>query len=332
VAALGDYSAISQAEARRIIVNWRDSHAYPLQVFYKHAKLHAKLCGGAVVAQRLKRIGSVMEELKLDYGAQLARMEDLGGCRIVVETAADLNGVVESYETSGARHKLVKKYDYIETPQKTGYRGVHLVFSFRGRRNGGYNGLMIEIQIRTRLQHMWEAAAEVLGRALDARLKDGRGNIRALRYMELAAYLLALEDGTAAWDRASRDAAAEEMRSLGDANVLEILDAAGMTLSSAAGDRGEAYYLLRADARTSTVEYAAFPKSRVGDALRRYSEDEAHGGADVVLALSTDVRELRAAYPGYFADVGEFVRKIRGYVSSDPSAVNGGREQGGPHV
>jgi ppGpp synthetase/RelA/SpoT-type nucleotidyltranferase len=47
----------------------------------------------------------------------------------------------------------VREYSYIEAPKESGYRGTHLVYRYYSDRSATWNGLSIEIQVRSRLQH-----------------------------------------------------------------------------------------------------------------------------------------------------------------------------------
>lgn len=50
-------------------------------------------------------------------------------------------------------------------PKMDGYRGIHDVYEYDVRSDYGvmWNGLLIEIQYRTLLQHSWATAVEVAG-------------------------------------------------------------------------------------------------------------------------------------------------------------------------
>ncbi len=50
--------------------------------------------------------------------------------------------------------------DYIAEPKVDGYRGIHLIAEYCGE-SDGYRGFQIEIQARTKLQHLWATSVEV---------------------------------------------------------------------------------------------------------------------------------------------------------------------------
>jgi hypothetical protein len=76
--------------------------------------------------------------------------------------------------------------DYAKTPGPTCYRAIHVI-AMRDRRR-------IEIQLRTPRQHEWAEAIERTDLRLRTHLKAGLGDPNLLRYFELAAHGLALEE------------------------------------------------------------------------------------------------------------------------------------------
>ena len=47
---------------------------------------------------------------------------------------------------------------FFEVP--SGYRGVHLIYRYNSDRKTEYNTLLIEMQLRSQLQHAWATAVE----------------------------------------------------------------------------------------------------------------------------------------------------------------------------
>lgn len=118
------------SNAIKIIDNWRAAHAYPLHVIYMHLRGMSQTQNNIIVAERLKRLDSIINKLKREPTMSLWTMQDLGGCRFIVPTIADVYKYSEQYQRSRIRHKLIKKYDYIASPKTSGYRSLHLVFQF----------------------------------------------------------------------------------------------------------------------------------------------------------------------------------------------------------
>ncbi|HOI97956.1 MAG TPA: (p)ppGpp synthetase, partial [Candidatus Pacearchaeota archaeon] len=66
---------------------WRACHAYPINTF--QATLRRKLKkfpANPIVAQRLKRMPTIIEKLRRYPKMQLARMQDIGGVRAILNS------------------------------------------------------------------------------------------------------------------------------------------------------------------------------------------------------------------------------------------------------
>lgn len=56
----------------------------------------------------------------------LYRMQDLGGCRVIVNSIDQVYEAVEKYKTSRIRHILKREYDYIQNPKNLDI--VHIIW------------------------------------------------------------------------------------------------------------------------------------------------------------------------------------------------------------
>ena len=104
-------SFTQRTEALIIIDNWRSAHAYPLHVFYMNLKGKAGSRTDILVAERLKRMESIVGKLKREEGMQLYRMQDLGGCRMVLPTLSEVYAYSEKFQKSRIRHEWKKTND-----------------------------------------------------------------------------------------------------------------------------------------------------------------------------------------------------------------------------
>ena len=115
-------------QALVVVNNWRSSHSFPLNTMQVGLRAKARQVDAeALVAQRIKRLSSIEAKLRRFDRMNLARMQDLGGCRAVVNSVEKVRALVGLYEKSQIKHKLVGQDDYIAHPQASGYRGIHLV-------------------------------------------------------------------------------------------------------------------------------------------------------------------------------------------------------------
>jgi len=160
-----------------------------------------------VVAQRLKRLPTILDKLRRQPGMELARMQDIGGCRAIVPAGGfdAIEGIRRRIRNSVST--VVREYDYIAEPKTTGYRAVHMVVT--------RDDHLVEIQLRTAEQHRWCESVERLGGRIGHNLKDGQGPEELLDYFRRAAYLIAeIERGRvpAPELRAEYDALGNEVR------------------------------------------------------------------------------------------------------------------------
>lgn len=156
------------------------------------------------VTQRLKREPRIVRKLHRMEGTLLARLEDVGGCRVVVTDGPELE-LLRAWMTKKWKAQIVRERDYIEFPKDLGYRAVHMVVERDDRR--------IEVQLRTRGQQQWADAIEAADSRLRLTLKDGSGPVEMEQYFSLTGeviysreYGLAIDPELLARFQAARDA------------------------------------------------------------------------------------------------------------------------------
>ena len=119
-----------------------------------------------IISQRLKRIPSILSKLTRESGMNLARMQDIGGCRAIFSSITEVYSCMNAMRMSTMQHNPPRKLnDYIENPKLSGYRGIHMIYEFTSDSSqySQYTGMLIEIQLRTKLQHYWATAVETVG-------------------------------------------------------------------------------------------------------------------------------------------------------------------------
>lgn len=130
-------------------------------------RLCANLPYAQPVAPRVKTLRTTLRKLeRLPQVRSLAHIRDLAGMRVIVHgTRSDQDELVDRLVALFCDERPPKVIDRRADP-RTGYRAVHLEIRRRG--------VLMEIQVRTALQHRW---AESFERTAD---KVGRG----IRYGE----------------------------------------------------------------------------------------------------------------------------------------------------
>jgi ppGpp synthetase/RelA/SpoT-type nucleotidyltranferase len=135
------------------------------------------------VSQRLKRGVTILDKLVRQPTMALSRMQDIGGCRAIVENIGELRRVERRVVL---RRPPLRVDDYVNSPRSSGYRAVHLIVQYDDR--------SIEIQLRTRLMHDWAIAVERLGGRMNEDLKSSRGPREVLDWLEVVSAAMAVEE------------------------------------------------------------------------------------------------------------------------------------------
>ncbi len=306
--------------ALEIINNWRSSHSYPLNTFQMNLRRGANTIDDtALIAQRIKRLSSVSHKLERFKNMRLTQMQDIGGCRAVVRTVAGVRVLSDYYtEESRIKHKLKTRDDYIKSPQRSGYRGVHLIYRYFSDNPATeiYNDLQIEMQLRSRYQHAWATTVETVGTFVKQALKSSLGADEWLRFFALMGTVIAIREKTSPVPNtpARRSELISELHSYATSlNVESRLRGYTRALQTMMmpSTKKAHYYLLKLDANNSRLTVEGYKSSEFDKASKDYlaAEQEAKGrsGADAVLVSVDSLASLERAYPNYFADTRVFV-------------------------
>lgn len=306
--------------ALSVVDNWRASHSFPLNTFGVGLRVRAKrISSEALVAQRIKRFASIDAKLRRFPGLRLSQMQDIGGCRAVMSTREDTAALVESYKTSELKHHLAREDDYIASPKESGYRGVHLVYRYNSDRKTTYNGMQIEVQLRSRLQHAWATAVETVGTFLQQSLKASMGAEEWLRFFALMGSVMAFREKTAPVPDTPVALPAliadlkHYVKDLDVANTLSTYGAA-LNVPQTPNFKGARYYLMELVPGQRTLTIRGFQSRDLELATDAYSKVERalkDPGSQAVLVSVDSIDSLRAAYPNYFLDTGLFLSAMQ---------------------
>lgn len=295
-----------------VIEEWRAAHRGVLNTF--QAILRYRTHGTRVsVAQRHKRKMTIFDKLMRLPGMQLARMDDVAGCRLIFHSIKDMQAFRSKFHKARFNHKLRNepdKYNYIKKPKQTGYRGIHDVYEYNVNSEAGkaLAGLYIEIQYRTLVQHAWATAVEVIGFITQSQPKFQRGDTRYERAMALTSELLARahEQQTGPFPTASDQEILAEFLSLD--NELHLMQTL-RGLNSAKGDVTDKRNSILIFSKEGALEVRSFRDAT--DALRELFELEKNmPEQDIVLVRADTSEDVRLAFRNYFTDAREFVRLV----------------------
>lgn len=329
---IGFDGGLDGQQALDIINNWRSSHAFPLNAF--HVTLRGRARGidpTALTAQRIKRLPSIGLKLARFPDMRLSQMQDLGGCRAVLKTMAQVDKLVAAYKKAIAknpksRHEFLHDKDYIAVPKENGYRSYHVIYRYRSgaRKHQPYNGLKIEIQIRTKLQHAWATAVEIVSTFTGQALKSNIGDDSWKRFFKLMSTNLALREERPTVPDTPNDPndLRAELTELADRlHVIDVMTGCGVGLRMMEQDlakgRGKKShtYLMILDSKERSTRTISYSQEMLPQAQQDYLESEKENNdkpwIQSVLVAVDSVGALRRAYPNFFLDSMAFLDAVR---------------------
>lgn len=307
----------------KIADNWRACHAYPLNAFQVNLRQRARrVAHEPLIAQRLKRMSSVMDKLVRQPKMPLSTMQDLGGCRAILPDTVAIQDLVGLYLGTDPQLSMFdskfRLYDYIDKPKPDGYRGVHLVSRFYARREGRqeWDGQRIEIQLRTRLQHAFATAVETVTTFTREPLKFGGGPDDWRRFFALMGSAIASREGKPLIPGTPFDERELALELKDAAKALRVTKklttwASALRAIPRRHIKGAKWLLLVLDVNANTISVVGFAdRAKANLAVSRIEQRRAGPKLDAVLVWVNSARHLRQAYPNYYADTKEFLKAL----------------------
>ena len=317
-----------QRHAIEVIDNWREAHAFPLHIIYIHLRRMAEKDSSVIVAERLKRLESIISKLIRERSMNLWTMQDLGGCRVIVNSIDDVYNYSIAYEKSKKRHIQKKVYDYIKQPKLSGYRSLHVVYEYHSDRSEKYNrNMLIEIQYRTHLQHLWATSVETMGLFRKEAIKSGQGSEEVKRFFVLVSALFAYKENQPLPPNVSQNIneVIYEIKLLNNRNkYLEFLSGIRVAVDKQAQNmyksksKSSGYFILILNYVSRRLRIIPFLSNQIEKATFVYNSIEKTRNSDsedAVLVRVSSVKKLKSAYPNYFSDIGEFIQIVKSYLN-----------------
>lgn len=316
------FDVFDLGKAYVVVNNWRSAHSFPLNNFQNNLRAKVKgLQSDVLVVQRIKRLESIKAKLcrKATRTMELSQMQDIGGCRAIVRSVQNVDKLLQSYKRARFNHKLRGERNYIIYPKPDGYRGVHLIYQYRSPSSqiSNYDNLRIELQIRSRLQHIWATAVEAVGLFTRQALKSNQGSEDWLRFFALMSSVIALMEKTAPVPGTPPDY--ESLR----AEILDVsikldamrtMQAHRATLNWAGSQRRKmlGYLLVHFKSSEHIVSIQNYGPSQSQEANAAYTDAEKikQLGDNIVLVRVDSIRNLTRAYPNLFLDTGAFTNLL----------------------
>jgi putative GTP pyrophosphokinase len=172
---LGDRLRIGVTEADLRLL---DQHRRTFRADYDHvvAALRSDL-GLEVSGRPAKSTAAIVDKLNRS-SMRLSQMQDVAGCRTVLVDLAEQDHLVSMIEG-----KFPCAVSDRRVQPSHGYRAVHVVARVAR--------LPIEIQVRTRLQHLWAEISEKFADEFGIEVKYGGGDLRVRKTLDVTSRLVA---------------------------------------------------------------------------------------------------------------------------------------------
>ena len=314
----------SSEEALDTLAAWRNMHAYPLRLAFNLLKRKTDAIGNhALYGQRLKRVSSIVHKLERMPKTNLSRMQDIGGCRVILSNYEKLRSLYSKLKTS--KSILDGHKDYITYPKSDGYRGIHLIYRCDTRKEQ-FNGLKIEYQLRTKLQHAWATAVEIIDSFEGQNLKLGKGTTQWRRFFYLVADEFAKMESLPLHDNSIIiDRVAEIKKLSTELNVIDKLQSYTFaSKKTTAKDtpkylhvKSANYFILTLNIQQVRLYIRPFVEFQDAQAFYLSQEKEYLGNPliNVLLVKSDNIKQLKQSYPNYFVDSRIFLERLETIIS-----------------
>ncbi|TAE34148.1 MAG: hypothetical protein EAY65_03385 [Alphaproteobacteria bacterium] len=306
-------------QAVQLVQTWRGYYFYPLNTLQAHVRNQLKHIGQEpYIGQRLKRLPTIIDKLSRIKGT-LETMQDIGGMRVLCDDVASMDALMHLLEKSRARHKIKRTSDYITTPKQDGYRGKHFiyeVYSSSSKTPDFLQGMTVELQVRTSIQHDWATAVEVVDMVYHSSLKTGSGSDEWKQFFLLASAMGAHLEGLprpAPYEHSTTEELRQcffENNAISDCFLK--LDAIQLIEPTTLHDR---YYHVLAtdyDQLHSCVSFA--DKEEATKAYNMFESMSPESGAMHVVLVEADGKKLAKMYKNYFHNVNNFVEMIDAFL------------------
>lgn len=137
--------------------------------------------GLAPTGRPAKSTTSIADKLRRE-SIRLTQIQDIAGCRLIVSDINNQETTVQSLSNIFEHTTVVDRRD----KPSHGYRAVHVIVN--------YGGQMIEIQVRTLLQHLWAELSEKYSDVVNPKIKYGRGDKAIQAFLTKASFTVGVAE------------------------------------------------------------------------------------------------------------------------------------------
>ena len=311
-----------------IFSEWRSSHAILTRELAKTLK--RKSIKNSIISRRLKRQPSIFAKLTRYPQMQLNRMQDIGGVRIILKNQKEVYKLSEELiklygSNKKAMFELKKPIDdYIANPKEyDGYRSIHHVYSYSGssKQKEFLRGMLIELQIRTQIQHIWATTLEIFDIKNKSTLKIGGGNEEHREFFKLCSLVLSFIDKTTT-DNEKENFNLEEVHTrLFELNnkykILGLLSGLSVSINHIDKKNKNDFFILELDYSKSSLKITVPNSEEEAKYIYAGREQDIrikNEPKEVVLVSGENMKSIEKAYPNYFLDAKNFINYISEFL------------------
>lgn len=302
-----------------ILSSWRANHITALnEVTQALKEISKSVDKNAIVVSRLKRIPSIISKLRKNPTMNLSRMQDIAGCRAIAKNTKS----VERIKRKLKRKYQLKEKNYIKEPKPDGYRSIHLIGKHKNSENK--NSCQVEIQLRTQLQHAWATAVEIVDLFTNQNLKQDIGNDNWKKFFLYTSNEFAKLEGEYYSEELNSQQELPKLTQKLD--IYRKFEAFQLTLRYIENIQTEhVHALITIDTREKVGNIKFFKKKDFKEATKNYLEGEKESAQNknlvVALVNVASIKNLREAYPNYFADSTLFIENLREVSAKQPNRI-----------
>ncbi|RDU65803.1 hypothetical protein CQA53_05785 [Helicobacter didelphidarum] len=318
---------IINSNHKKIIDEWRNQHLYFKKILMDNINNLLKNNFTFSFSSRLKRYSSIKRKLR-ESSTRLTQMQDILGFRIVTDNNLQnvymIKDILENSFKQNTEFIFDTVDDYIQQPKEDGYRCLHLIIKVQNR-------YYVEIQIKTKLQHLWATSLEVISTIKDKDFKHEYKNDQLNLFFKNISQIIDWHENYSSKMQITLKSKVKiikilyskylkeiEVISKYSSNIKEVLDALKIDNKKIPKniiftlDVNRAIDAIEGKGSDNILKINAFDSEK--EALTSYNQRELKrykDGADIVLISSYSLDDLEKNYPNYYLDCDEFIRCIK---------------------
>ncbi len=318
--------------------NFREAHNIIIKLFTIELK-KVNFSKQHLTASRNKRIETIISKLCRPEKPKLDRIHDIAGTRIIFENIKSLEDyidILENTELVNFKEKINEdknRYNYIKNPKSDGYRSIHKVFYYSS--NIPYSTLnekrfnlenkKIELQLRTRLQHIWATTVEIYDIINKSNIKTGTHNKletkEGLFFKKCSLVFEGIESNDVEKIKININEIFRDKDLVEIYNRLKgIKNIKNVQLPKTLGS-DEVFILITDLNKGKTTFFTTDPIEKndkqdtflINASYRRLEEKNTKGEYILLLLTLGDIKKLKNVYPNYFLNTNKFISILKKY-------------------